>query len=349
MRATTKPWNRAFLLTELLTLLVVIGVGMTLLTVASGAHRRRSYSAGSTSNLQKFASGITSYGADNYGGVASFTWRAGEAHEYDGYSFPVPIGDMTAGANQAVEIMRRRDGRTDIGVIRDWFAHISYNHLPLIDYLDQPLLAEFAVSPADRIRLAWQAAARNNPGDNGAAFFALVERPGGVGNDNKRWPYMSSYAFGPAFFAPDAVSASGIRTVAQDQSHYLFYTGTAQTPFGRRRLDEVAFPGQKAMVYETYTTDMGSQDVFFADPRARTLILFADGSASVRSMQHANRGFQPNNPFATQATVISYQPNPAWEPPGPGSGFSTSFSGAIRWTRSGLRGRDFNGPEIPWR
>lgn len=348
--STVHNSHRAFVMTELVTVVAVVGVMAALLFLASADHRRRAHGVGSVANLQKFAAGITSFASDNEDRVASFSWRAGETYEDGGITYHPAATDLQAAANQAVAIIRRRAGRPDIPLISTWIPHILYSHLALIEHLDQPLPADFAVSPADQPRLAWQAASRNQaPNDNGAAFFALSNRPGAGINDPtlKRWAFSSSYEFGPAFFAPDArVAPAGPETISQSSggSHNQYYTPAGNISLGQRRLSEIAYPGNKAMVYETHSSDMGANRVFFAFPQARSTVLLADGSASIRTMQHTNRGFQPNLPLSPMSTQVRYNPELSWEPAAVGD----LVHGVIRWTRSGLRGRDFGGPEVPW-
>ncbi len=77
-------------------------------------------------------------------------------------------------------------------------------------------------------------------------------------------------------------------------------------------------------------------------------MLFGDGSVSVRSMSEANWGFQPNSPFSNSPTRIRYSPDLAWEPPARNGLVEEWVNGGVRFTRSGLRGRDFGGPEVRW-
>jgi hypothetical protein len=350
---TERPQTgRGFVQIELIAIIVVVAAALAVLAVASDAAQRRARFAGSVSNLQKYWAGISAFAADNENRVVSFSWRAGEQHEDpDGLVYPIAASDQDAAAHEAVSIMRRLANRPDIQPISAWIPHILYTHLPLVEYLNEPLPAEFTVSPTDKVRIAWQRATRNQPAsDQGQAFFRLTARPPGTGNTEKRWPFSSSYEFGPAFFSPDAqvLTPEGwVETVSQGQQHNIYMTG-ANTPMGRRRLDEVRHPSQKAMVYETHAGDMGSGRSFFAFPQTRAPVLFADGSASVRSMSDANAGFNPINPRSLTPSQFSYSPVQSWEPPTLSGASQQLVFGRVRWTRSGLRGRDFGGPEVPW-
>lgn len=345
---------RGFVQGELLALVIVTIVLAAMMTLASSHARRQSRTAGSVSNLQKFASGITSFGADNDDGIVSLTWRAGPSRrDRTGYIFPAALTDVAAAANQAVATIRWYGGRTDITAIPNWIPHISYNHLALAEHLEEALPADFMAAPNDPHRLAWQRASRNTPpGDEGNAYFQLLNRPQGNSNNDKRWPYSSSYQFVPASYSPDARTlVSGgpsIPTIAPDPTGHNFFTVNNSTPLGRRRLSEIAFPANKVLVFETHSGDMGANRYYFAYDQVKAPMLFGDGSVSVRSMSEANPGFQPNLPFSPNPTRINYIPSPAWEPPTPSGAQSEFLNGRVMFTRSGLRGRDFGGPEVPW-
>lgn len=339
MYTLTAPRRRTgFALVELMAAMAVVGLLAAVLLVTSGDSRRRARLAGSIANLQEFAVGTQAYAADNADRFWTFSWRAGVDYGFGG----VAGNDNEAATHQAVEILRRRAGRTDIGVIFNWFPYNNYNQLVLADYLDRDVLAPAWISPEDRNRLGW----RRDP----LAYFSLTNRPNypAATNDEKRWPYSSSYEMGPAFVGPDAV-INGVPTIAQDPNGHRFYqVGNSLTRLGQRHGSEVAFPSRKAMLYEQNQRFFGERDAFFMYREARIPILFADGSVSVRSMDNANNGFQPNSPLSSIPTRLFYTPDTNWESPTLNGAPAELVIGRIRWTRSGLRGRDFGGPEVPW-
>lgn len=183
------------------------------------------------------------------------------------------------------------------------------------------------------------------------AFFALPNRPQGNDNTVRRWPFSSSFELGPAFFSPDA----GTNAIARGSTHaqYNFSPGIT---LGNRRLSEIRFPSQKAMLRDQYSRHFGPRIAFFPYTEARIPVLFADGGAVVHTTgdplidrPDTNPGFQPRHPASLQPTTFFYQPNPAWEPPVlQGEGAGLLVRGFYRYTRSGLRARDFSGPEVPW-
>jgi hypothetical protein len=88
----------------------------------------------------------------------------------------------------------------------------------------------------------------------------------------------------------------------------------------------------------------------YAQPNARNMLAFFDGSASQRLTRDANHGMQPNAPNGGP-TVMSYStvgpPATPWMPdPIAGPNGADMEDGYYRWTRSGLRGVDFGGTEV---
>ncbi|MGE3108322.1 MAG: type II secretion system protein [Phycisphaerales bacterium] len=340
--------DRAFVLAELLCVIALLLVLAVVIAVLGPENRYRSQMAGSLNNLQRLGSGIADYGLQSSDSVVSFTWRAGESRTCDDYAFPVAGSDLDAAANQAVCILRRQTGRTDITQISGWFPHLFYNMLPLLEYLDEPLPSRLVVSPGDNVRVAWQDAVRRDPADPNGPYFNMRCRPGypSASNTDKRWPFSSSYEMPPAFYSPDA-AVGNVQTIAQSNTHSLFFFG-ASTPLGRRLLSDIRHPSQKAMMYESNQRFFGSREPFFMFAEARVPVLLCDGSVVVRSSSYANQGFQPNSPTSSLPTQVNYVPDVAWETPPP-NGSSNQFTPArMRFTRSGLLGRDFGGPEVPW-
>ncbi len=335
---TQQPSRRpAFMLIEVIVLVVLVAAVSAALALTSADSRRRARLAGSIANLQQFAAGTASYAADNDERVWSYSWRAGINYGFGG----VAPNDNQAAANQAVDIMRRRGNRTDLQPISGWIPHILYNHLPLLDYLSLQLPAKWVVSPEDTLRLSWQA----DPLNAGSLppFYAYF---------SARFSYSSSYEIGPAFISPDAQVSTPdgpIPTVAQDPTGHRFYqVGSARTRLGTRRMTEVAFPAEKAMLYEQVQRSYSQRQVYFMYDEARVPVMLADGSAGIRSMATANLGYFPNSPLSPLPARVNYAPELSVEPPTLNGAAQQFVLGRIRWTRSGLRGRDFAGPEIPW-
>jgi hypothetical protein len=350
--ASPRSHPRAFVIAELVIVLLILLVAVLLVSLVIPDARRRVRLAGSIQNLQQIGKAATGFAADKNNRAFSFDWAPG-SHECDGYQFPVATTYMEAAADQAVCILRERANRTDILAIRGWFPHVFYNHLVLIDYVPGSFLGGVFTSPGDTPRLAWQRAVMENPQDPNTAYFTLACRPAGNTQGDRRWPYSSSYELQASFYSPDAVQFrqgdTPIPTVQQDPlGHRYYQPGNSATVLGQRRMDEIHYPSHKVMLYETNQRFYGSRNLYFMYQDARVPLLFADGSAAVRSSSRANPGFQPNSPTSGLPTRVNYSPELTWETPTANGGGAEYVNGVFRWTRSGLRGRDFGGPEIPW-
>jgi hypothetical protein len=320
--------------------MAVLGITVAALCALGHDNRRRTRLAVGLENLHFFGSGTESYAADHGDNIWSFWWRRGIQYSPQ---FG-PAGDDTqAAANQAVDIMRRLGPEPQLSQIPWWMPHITTSHLVLLEHLGTELVIPQAASPEDRVLQSWQ---RNR----GSAFLELVNRPSGFSASTLRYPYYSSYELGPATWSRDyAMSINGVihPAYSQGSSYDAFNVPAASAPPAGppRRRDEVRFPADKAHMWDRYQRHFGPQVLYFGYPDARLPVLMMDGSVGVRSISSANRGFRPSTPQNASPTIASYAPDTNWEPPTRTGATSESVIMHLRFTRWGLRGRDFNGPE----
>lgn len=321
---------RGSTLFDLLLALVVIVVMASILTVAGGESSRQASLGESIANLKQIGNSVSAYGADNADRVATFSWRAGiNEQEYPDLRFAAT--DLDAAAYQAVYIIRRRYSE-QMPRINGWISNILYSHLVLTDYQNGALPNLTFVSPEDDFRFRW--------------IRDPASRPPGTGN--LRWALSSSYELGPAYFSPDQAyrrkDGSTVQTITQGTTHNTYFV-PAQPELGRRTLSEVENPEAKVMFNDQFTRHFGNRRPFFAHREARIVALMADGSAGLKASIQANPGFHPNSPTMTSPPTYTYQPF-AWEPPALNQPNGDVVDGRIRWTRAGLRGRDFLGPDV---
>lgn len=329
---------------------VVVGVAVVamlgaMLAAAVGESRRMGSLNRNLGNLQLFAAGTIEYAAAHQDRFWGFSWQQG--HEGP---FGVAPTRMQAAADQAVEILRRRGGVT-MDRVEDWHAGANYAHLPLLDHLDMPLQSEFIVAPEHRLLMLWRSDPEN------IVNLPPTQRPDSPAESLHRWGYSSSYELAPAFQEADArwTDENGAPVLTADQhgrEHDRWWGVT--TGFGSRYLHEVSSPSQKVMMFERYQRHFGPRHIYFMSSEARVPMLFADGAVSVRQTWQSNLGFRPNSPNVGGPgssgrgggpSLVAYTPA-AWEPP-TASGFAIDrLAGQYRWTRGGLKGRDFNGSEI---
>jgi prepilin-type N-terminal cleavage/methylation domain-containing protein len=344
--------RRAFTLIELLVVVAVIAILIGILLPGLALAKKAGRKAICQSNLRQFGIAYQNYATDFKDRIASFTWgpgihRAAVIDPSDNYVFPNASTYNAAAAHQAVAIIRYRAERRDITAISMWIPHVLYLHLVLNDYLQQRLPEPMVVCPDDRLRLTWQEAGRvaqTDPADRGAAYFALRERPGGNGNEDKRWPYSSSYSMVPAGYSPDQIVYFSrgvyIPTVMQASNwHRSYLTGNARTILGARRLSEVAYPDRKVRQYDMYARH-SKRSLFYAyDEVTQPLGMWDTSVFDVRSTR-INSGFQPNAPESPNPTRINYRPEPSWEPACRNGANAELVNGNQQWTRSGLAGVD---------
>ncbi len=334
---STSPVNaRALVVWEVLIAIAVIGCVVVLLLVAGDRQRRASGLEQSIANLRQIGSLQASYGNDNAGFIGTLSWQVGdEAQSMYSDLRPLSLGDLEAQSTQAVDVMRRLTGGTQATMPRASFVPgLTHWNLPLADYAGQAAPTPWSVSPVDLPRLGWR---KTGVGPN----------PGNA--DNYRWVYSSSYEMPPAFWSSDfGNSASNISTVYQADRYYAFQTlGTTQKVFGRRRFDQITYPGQKVLLFEQFCRFFGPRDEFSLYPDARPPMLMCDGAATARAVGDSNLGANPTRPTLASTMVVTYvfsqeyywNPSPIYSPGG------DALPGRIRWTRYGLRGRDFDGPE----
>lgn len=322
----------AFALLDLLTLLAVAAVVIALISVMGTRSHRLGQLGESMSNLKFYAAGTQSYGADYAERFWSFSWRPNNvpADADPDLRSSALGGDTAAAAAQAVQILRRRAGRTNMPIVNSWIPHVLYSHLILAEHMNAELPARFGVAPGDRERLRWA----NDP----LGFERGIYQPAPPSLE-PRWPYSSSYELGPAFSGPD----SGTNAISSGGTTSTYLVPSTQNVLGNRMLSEVVYPSQKAMAWEQYSRYHAPRAAFCLYGEARSPILFVDGSVQARITGQGNRGWNPQSPTNTFPITMTHT-TMAWDS---GSSLSnTTVQGNYRYTRQGLRGRDFDGAEV---
>lgn len=324
--------RRAMVFTEVLCAAAVVAVAGTLLLVAGDRQRKAMGIEGSMANLRQLSAAHASYGSDNAGRIATLGWTPTSFGTTAFADLGGPYtDDLDAGAAQAVDIMRRLSGSTAAQMprITGWIPHVGYSHLALVEYLGAQSPAPFIVSPGDAPRLKWRKDyASPNPSD--PLSYRLVQ--------------SSSYEFPTAFWCNDFGNGA-IPTVTQSTGQNFYQTtGLLSNVLGKRRYDATVYPSSKVMLFEQYQWFFGNRAAFALYPEARVPALLCDGSVRVRATSESNLGGQQSQPQAQAPTFINYSPL-AWDPPALYPSGGNTVAGCFRWTRYGLRGRDFDGPE----
>jgi prepilin-type N-terminal cleavage/methylation domain-containing protein len=345
--------SRGFTLIELLVVIAIIALLIGILLPALGEARKTAKLVLDMNNQKQLGTGLNSYATDYQDKNATFSWQAGTTES----PFGVPTSNLVAAAHQAIWIIRERGGRDDITPPDSWIPHVLYSHLPLQDYLASRLPEKLVVSPSDINRLRWQ-------DWRGYENWEYVPNPAGkaggkMNNNDKRWPYSSSYSAVVALYdkgqSRNIKAASGTyvsRRLKWGGSHST-YLVPGGADLGATNASEVNFPAQKVIMHDDAARYMGKTEMFYGYADARLATLMFDASVNVRFNADANIGWDPQSP-TTRGTDVDWfdyamdlRPAGRWEPPTRnGELLDPNVRGYYHWTRGGLRGLDFGGSEI---
>jgi len=327
--------RRGFTILDAAVTVGCVGVLGALACVGLARSRQAQSHAFCAAKLGAIGSGSAAFAMSNNDLMAGLTWQQGAASsQYPDLNTLQGQSVLNAHAAQAIDIMRRR-GRTDIPATA-FFAEVNYWSLALVDFENRPLSDAFNVCPSHDLLNKW----RRHP----AAFDAgaFVPRQPAPGPATRRWPYSSSYRLtGGAFDLNQSVltSLAPARRVSFGTSHASYAVPSA-AELGPSAMATVAFPSQKAHVFDSHQRHLPGLHLYMAYADSVQPVLFFDGSVSPHRSGDAMTPWHPNNPNSGSPQTHFYTPA-AWEPPTLSGAAQQSVQDRFMWTRDGLLGRDF--------
>lgn len=305
----------AFTLIELLVVIAIIAVLVGILLPALSSARNSARTLVCSSNMRQMGVGALLYTDDYRGTLPALSWKGGVVQDTPYASLEYELGDKQAVVNQARHLIKQRTGVFNVAGNTSWFPHLWYTHLVFLDYMTGNAEEPVAVCPDD------------------AEQIERFETPAEEFSSTRiREKYQSTYEISLVTGSIDSQRGSNF-PISQHQNSWMSFN-RSDDYVTSRRLSEVAFPSQKAYMFDTYARHgSGSDDLLFFEPGASQPILFFDGSVSRRETDDANPGFWPKFPANESPTLISNDDG-------------EFFPAAFRWTRGGLRGIDFGGQEV---
>ena len=333
-----------FTLTELLVVIAIIALLIAILLPSLGAARDAGRRTLCMSNMHQLSLAHNAYSVDYKGHIAIFNGNRPNP-------WPADAVDCAAQARDILNTRLNRPVSDQIPTLvqSDTVPHHWFSNLMLIEQMGDQLPTEAVVCPSDRARLDWRL--RNK---SGADMEQSPYRPRKIVNRSNMawWPFSSSYQLMPAAWGGDLGRLSNCNQAAvnqQTRDHDTYFDnscGVNYSFWGRRRIDEVSFPGQKVAVADEQSRHFG-RDIYYAYEQARQPLLFWDGSVSVRVTGDANPGWDPANPHDQRTTeAFAYRPDLGFESPTLSGAPLEMVKGWYKWTRGGLQGVDYKATEF---
>lgn len=344
VRSTHGRLCAGFSRADLVAVVAVVGLGGAAMLPVMGQVAIQSPLQVCMSKQKEIHKLFSLYAGDNQDRIASFNWRINERtpSEYPDLRGPWRI-DADVASAQAIDIMRRIGGRTDIGYITGWAPWLRFNNLVIEDYAGLNAPSGLFTCPKDWIRIAWQ---KNPRHFNDQGVPSPVPPGRELANHEKRFPYGGSFRFPTATWSGDRADEN--RHCWTPFSFNSEVSRGREGNSGERRMAEVAFPSSKVMMIDEASRHFTTDALVYTYADAKQPYLFFDGVVRTQANLYGNPGANPARPGDPAAgPSFTYTPQ-SWQPrlragDGDSHVFNQFWSGS---TRMGLAGRDFFGAEV---
>jgi hypothetical protein len=343
---------RGFVLRDCIALAALAAMGLALFTPLAASAGGGSRMSVCMSRLKSISMSTARYGADHRDALASLQSRCGQTVTYGNPGLNrtrtygnTEDGERSSVGDQAIDIIRRIEGRDDMEPASGWIAAVNFSYLPLVVYEHEELPSPRFACPEDTTLLAWQ----SDPLNYNNLGVPSPAGPGPLLNTDKRWAYISSYQRGTYTWTPDrSTSQAGLWAFSNEDS-YSRHGGVTRGrgDIGFRTLDEVAHPSSKIYLWDRGSRHFTPTPVYWNFPGVKQPMMYFDGASRTTHTNAILPGWDPINPnFPNGRIQYIYRVrsfNETWRPGFPdGSPYgSVEFPAARQQTtREGLAGRD---------
>ncbi|MEM1329687.1 MAG: prepilin-type N-terminal cleavage/methylation domain-containing protein [Planctomycetota bacterium] len=322
--------SKGFTLIEVLVVIAIIALLIGLLLPSLGAARGASRAVLCQTQMSSRGVACQLFSNDHGGRVATFSWRAGELNNP---KYGVAESDLRAAADQAMTLAGDLIGRPLERAPAGVFPFPAGYYLLLRDYESAPPFDASNGCPEDRNRQRWLEAFRTDP--TGEQYLDLSNRPfAGI-----RLDVVLVSGLNSGYFMVESAVSQDRGLMPSNGPAHLSWDVPEGTRLGGRRVSEVAFPSSKAFLYEYQDWHYADDPQYVAYEDSRCHVALFDGSVAARVTASSDVGWDPADPDGNEPTRYIYTPDTAWEPPSRTA--ADELLGWYRYTRGGLRGRDF--------